>query len=66
MTTLNAVYPLPARTRSGMNLLRTWLARARQRRQLRGLLRGDGRFLKATGLAPHDIANEAWKPFWRA
>ena len=63
MTTLNAVYNLPA---WAMSEIQSWSARAAQRRQLRGLLRGDGRFLKATGLTPHDIAKEAWKPFWQA
>ncbi len=66
MTTLNAVYNLPARSVSVIQAFRTWSARARQRRQLRGLLRGNGQFLKDTGLRRHDIAKEAWKPFWQA
>ncbi len=66
MTTLNAVYHTPARAGNGILAFRTWSARARQRRQLRGLLRGNGQFLKDAGLCRHDIANEAWKPFWQA
>ena len=66
MTALNPVYFTPAQTLSAIQAVCNWPARAKQRRRLRGLLRGDGQFLKDAGVRRHDIAREAWKPFWQA
>ena len=45
-----------------LDLLSTWLLRARERRALHGL---DDGMLKDIGLTRADIEFEAHKPFWR-
>jgi len=45
-----------------LDLLSTWLQRARDRRALHGL---DGGMLKDIGLTRADIEFEVHKPFWR-
>jgi uncharacterized protein YjiS (DUF1127 family) len=43
-----------------------WLRRARQRRELMGLLGQPDHILKDVGLQRHDITSEGLKPFWIA
>lgn len=50
------------RTTPWIDLLATWLERARQRRALQRL---DDRMLKDIGLSRADVAHESDKPFWR-
>jgi uncharacterized protein YjiS (DUF1127 family) len=46
-------------------LLGRWLARRRQRRDLRGLARHSAHLLKDIGLERDEALSEAKKPFWR-
>ena len=54
-TTLASLLALPA----------TWITRARQRRQLMGLLGQSQHMLQDLGLQRDQISREALKPFWK-
>ncbi len=49
-----------------VNTFYVWADRAKKRRELRGLLAGESRILKDIGVQRDDIAQEAFKRFWRA
>ena len=49
-----------------IDTFRTWADRAAKRRELRELLTRDTRLFQDIGLYRHEIAREAFKPFWRA
>jgi uncharacterized protein YjiS (DUF1127 family) len=48
-----------------VNTFYLWAVRARERRELSGLLAADDRVLKDLGLHQHVISQAALKPFWR-
>ena len=49
-----------------VSLPRTWVKRARQRRELMGLLSQPEYYLKDVGLQRDEISREGLKPFWTA
>lgn len=53
------------RTARLMHMLGLWIARRRQRSDLRELMEGNRDLLKDIGISQEDARQEAAKPFWR-
>ena len=58
--------PIYGAVRGLINILKVWVDRANKRHELRILLFEEDRIMQDINIQRLDVAQEAFKPFWRA